>query len=84
MARNRAARVTSATIAEVLAQFLTEQQRRLTPTTFGRYQSAVELLRHSLNNYAYQSLDKSDAERAHGSSGSWSGWRPRPSGPARS
>jgi hypothetical protein len=63
MARSRTTRVTSPTIAEVLARFLAEQQRRLTPKTFAQYRSAVELLQHSLDNYAYQSLDTSDAKR---------------------
>lgn len=53
--------VQSPTIAEVLAEFLTEQQQRLSPRTFKGYRDVVELFQHSLNGYAYQSLDKSDA-----------------------
>lgn len=62
MARSNTARVASPTIAEALAQFLAEQQRRLAPKTFAQYRSAVELLQHCLNGYAYESLDKSDAK----------------------
>ena len=50
------------TIAEVLAQFLADQRERLAAKTFAQYESVIELLEHSLNGYAYQSLDKSDTK----------------------
>jgi len=61
MARSPA-RPAKPTIAEVLAQFLAEQRGRLAPKTVAQYQSVVQLLQHSLNSYAYQSLDKSNAK----------------------
>ena len=51
------------TIAVALAQFLAEQEQRLSPKTFAQYRDVVELLQHSLNDYAYSSLDKRDAKR---------------------
>jgi hypothetical protein len=62
MARSRAAQVASPTIAQVLATFLADEQRRLAPRTFEQYESVVELFQHSLNGYAYQSLGESDAK----------------------
>ncbi len=50
------------TIADLLAQFLANQRARLGARTFAQYESVIELLEHSLNGYAYQSLDKSDAK----------------------
>lgn len=50
------------TINEVLERFLAEQRTRLSPATFRRYEDVVELLRHCLDGYAYQSL--SGEERA--------------------
>ena len=51
------------TIAEVLAEFLHEQEQRLSPKTFAQYRDVVELLQHCLNGYAYASLDELDAKR---------------------
>jgi len=51
------------TIAVVLAQFLAEQEQRLAPKTVAQYRDVVELLQHSLNGYAYASLDELDAKR---------------------
>lgn len=62
MTRSRTAPVAKPTIAEVLAQFLAEQRGRLAPRTFAQYRGAVELLQDSLNGYADQSLDTSDAK----------------------
>lgn len=49
--------VASHTIAEVLAEFLAEQEQRLAPRTFRSYREVVEFFRHNLNDYAYQALD---------------------------
>jgi hypothetical protein len=40
----------------VLEQFLAEQREKLAPRTIARYEEVIELLRHCLNGYAYQSL----------------------------
>jgi hypothetical protein len=50
------------TIADVLAQFLADQRKRLAPKTFARYEYVIELLQHCLDGYAHQSLDKADAK----------------------
>jgi len=44
------------TISEALAGFLEAQKERLSPATFRRYRDVVELLQHSLDGYAFQSL----------------------------
>lgn len=49
-------------IAEVLAEFLVEQEKRLAPSTFRKYEEVIALLRHSLDSYAHQGL--SEGERA--------------------
>jgi len=53
----------SPTIAAVLAAFLAEQKQRLSPKTFAQYADVVELLQHSLNDYAYLTLSGRDAKR---------------------
>jgi hypothetical protein len=62
MARKVTVRIAKPTIAEVLAQFLAEQQGRLAPATFGKYENVVGLLQHSLNGYGYNSLSKAEEE----------------------
>lgn len=47
----------------VLAEYLDDERARLAPKTFGNYENVIELLEHSLNGYAYQSLDQRDLER---------------------
>lgn len=51
------------TIDEALSQFLAEQRERLSERTFRNYDYVVELLRHSLDGYAYSSLDDSERQR---------------------
>jgi hypothetical protein len=51
------------TIDEVLAGFLVDQRERLSPRTYGRYESVVDLLRSHLNNYGQQVLDPSEQSR---------------------
>ena len=46
----------------MLAEFLAEQRRRLSAETFSRYRDVVELLQHSLNDYAYTTLNEADAQ----------------------
>jgi len=55
--------MTRPTIAVALAQFLDEQECRLSPKTAAQYRDVVELLQHHLNGYAYLSLDERDAKR---------------------
>src|SRR6266567_6840381 len=52
-----------ATIDEVLEDFLVEQRQRLSARTFRNYEEVVDLLRHSLESYAYQSLDATERTR---------------------
>ncbi len=51
------------TIDAVLARFLAEQRERLSPKTYRKYEEVVELLRHCLEGYAYQSLDDDERQR---------------------
>lgn len=51
------------TIDEALARFLAEHRERLSVRTFRRYEEVVELLRHCLDGYAYQSLDDKERRR---------------------
>ena len=51
------------TIDAVLPRFLAEQRERLSPRTYRQYDEVVELLRHSLEGYAYQSLDDDERRR---------------------
>ena len=55
--------MTRPTIAVALAQFLDEQDLRLSPKTAAQYRDVAELLQHYLNDYAYASLDDLDAKR---------------------
>jgi hypothetical protein len=57
------AQITSPTIAQVLSEFLAEQEQRLSGKSSSRYRQVVDLLKVSLNNYAYQGLTGADAER---------------------
>ena len=62
MERKDKERIAKPSIVEVLDEFLGEQESGLSPKTFANYRSVVELLQHSLNGYAYQSLNDSDAK----------------------
>ena len=44
------------TIDQVFEEFLAEQRERLKPRTVSRYEDVLNLLRHHLNGYAYESL----------------------------
>ena len=57
-----AAAVANPTISEVLAAFLADEKARLAAKTYGLYADVVDLLQHSLNGYAANSLNKSDYE----------------------
>jgi hypothetical protein len=46
-------------IEEVLTLFLRDQQKRLKPRTFNRYEEVIDLLRHCLNGHGYHDLDNS-------------------------
>lgn len=49
-------------IDEVLAGFLAAQRERLAASTYARYEDIVDLLRHCLNGYGYQSLTGAEAQ----------------------
>jgi hypothetical protein len=51
------------TIDDALPRFLADQRERLSARTFRRYEEVVELLRHCLDGYAYQSLDDGERRR---------------------
>jgi hypothetical protein len=53
----------NSTIDQVLPEFLGEQRQRLSERTFRRYEEVVELLRHCLDGYAYQSLNDEERKR---------------------
>ena len=53
----------SVTIDQALDAFLEDQRRRLSARTMRSYEDVVDLLRHSLNGYAYDSLDKAGRKR---------------------
>lgn len=46
-------------IEDVFSSFLKNQQKRLKPRTFHRYEEVIDLLRHCLNGYGYHELDSS-------------------------
>lgn len=49
------------TIDQVFEEFLAEQRERLKPRTVSRYEDVLNLLRHHLNGYAYDSLSKAES-----------------------
>jgi len=51
--------VSQPSIDEVLTLFLKDQQKRLKPRTFNRYEEVIDLLRHCLNGHGYHELDNS-------------------------
>lgn len=51
------------TIDEALDRFLADQRERLSEKTFRRYQDVLQLLRHSLDGYAYTWLDENERQR---------------------
>jgi hypothetical protein len=54
---------TDATTDTTLAEFLADQRERLSDRTFRRYEEVAHLLRHSLDGYAYSSLDNEERRR---------------------
>lgn len=60
--RRDLAKTANPTIAEVLAEFLEEQRKRLAPKTFADYRGIVKLFESCMNGYAYQGLSKADAK----------------------
>lgn len=62
MLRRDLARIASPTIAEVLAEFLEDQRKRLAPKTFADYRGIVKLFESCMNGHAYQGLSKADAK----------------------
>jgi hypothetical protein len=58
-----AIRNSHASIDSALTEFLAEQRGRLSERTVRRYEEVVQLLRHSLDGYAYSSLDDEERRR---------------------
>ena len=54
--------VASPTISEVLATYLADEKARLAAKTYSLYADVIELLQHSLNGYAANSLDEGKYE----------------------
>ena len=52
-----------ASIDSALTEFLADQRGRLSDRTFHRYEEVVQLLRHSLDRYAYSSLNNNERQR---------------------
>ncbi|MGD9506041.1 MAG: hypothetical protein AB7W37_14085 [Syntrophobacteraceae bacterium] len=50
--------VATPTIADVFAEFLKDQKKRLQPRTFRNYEEVIELFQHCLNSYAHQELTR--------------------------
>lgn len=48
-------------IEQVLQEFLAEQKLRLRPSTFSKYENAIDLLRSYLNGYAYDGLSRAES-----------------------
>lgn len=55
----------SPTIDEVFGKFLSEQRERLKPRTLSKYEDVLDLLRHHLNGYAYETLSKAESALFH-------------------
>lgn len=53
-------KVAQPTINEVFAEFLAAEKHRLAARTYRRYEEIIDLLRHSLDGYAYQSLSRAE------------------------
>ena len=54
--------VASPTISEVLGAYLVDEKARLAAKTYGLYADVIELLQHSLNGYAANSLNEGEYE----------------------
>lgn len=48
------------TINQAFEAFLAEQEQRLAPRTFAKYKDIIQLFTHSLDGYAYQSLEEDE------------------------
>jgi succinate dehydrogenase flavin-adding protein (antitoxin of CptAB toxin-antitoxin module) len=51
------------TIKEILEEFLSEQQARLSPKTYSGYEEAIYYFRIYLNNFGHQHLNKTETKR---------------------
>ncbi len=55
--------MTKSSIDDALTEFLREQQTRVAPRTFARYEEVIDLFKHSMNGYGYQGLDEAEHAR---------------------
>jgi hypothetical protein len=60
MGREKVPRVAKPTIAEVLAEFLTDRRNRVAAGTFRKYQGIVDLFQRCLNGYGHEGLGKAE------------------------
>lgn len=49
-------------IEEVLEQFLIGKRKQLKPSTIRKYETIIDLFKHSLNSYAYQALNNEESD----------------------
>lgn len=62
MAENIKFPIAKPNIEEVLEQFLEDKRKQLKPGTIRKYESIIDLFKHSLNSYAYQGLNESESK----------------------
>ena len=62
MAQNIEFPIAKPNIEEVLEQFMKDKRKQLKPRTIRKYESIIDLFKHSLNSYAYQTLNKAESE----------------------
>lgn len=63
MPKPRPGDIAEPTISAVLNEFLAEQSSKLKPATMSKYEGTVDLLKDSINGYAYQYLDNADSKK---------------------
>lgn len=57
MAQNIKLPIAKPNIEEVLEHFLKDKREKLKPGTIRKYESIIDLFKHSMNSYAYQALN---------------------------
>ena len=62
MAQNIEFPIAKPNIEEVLEQFMKDKRKQLKPRTIRKYESIIDLFKHSLNSYAYQTLNKAESK----------------------
>jgi len=62
MAKTTKFQLANPNIDNVLERFLNDNCKKLKPSTIRKYGAIIDLFKHSLNNYAYQSLNKDECK----------------------